>query len=72
MAPARCPDKEGLTEDIRLAMNTLASLAHRQMEAVIAGDLSKMEALQAELLEAREWKDSILESYRQHLRVHGC
>lgn len=71
-ATAQCPDKQGISADIQLAMKVMIDLCNRQMEAVIAGDLAKTEALQQELREAREWKDSMLESYRQHLREHGC
>jgi len=73
MAPApECPDKQGLTADIRLALNTIIGLANRQIEAVMAGDLAKIQALQADLLEVREWKDSLIESYQAHLQEHGC
>lgn len=53
-------------------MNTIIALNNRQMEAVIAGDFGKVRTLEAELAEAREWKDSLIESYRKHVQEHGC
>ena len=67
-----CPDKRGLIEDVRLAINTLIGFNNRQMEAVIAGDFGKVKAIQEKLAEARLWKDALIESYHQHLKEHGC
>lgn len=65
-------DKHGLIEDVRLAMNTLLQLNNRQMEALIAGDFGKVKAIQEELAQAREWKDSLIENYHRHVKEHGC
>ena len=67
-----CADKYDLIEDVRLAMNTLIALNNRQMEAVIAGDFGKVKALQEELAQAREWKESLIDNYHRHLQEHGC
>ncbi len=72
VSPGECPDKYGLMEDVRLAIKTIVELNNRQMEAVIAGDFGKVNALQAELAQAREWKDSLIDSYHRHVREHGC
>ena len=72
LAPARCPDKEALIEDIRLAMNTVKGLNSREMESVIKGEFSKLSTIKGELVEARNRKDSLLDAYYAHLRNHGC
>lgn len=72
MAPEQCPDKHGLTEDLRLAMNFVIELNKREMEAVLAGEFAKLPLIKAELVTARKQKDSLLGSYYQHVRDHGC
>ena len=67
-----CADKEGLIEDVRLAMKQVITLNNREMEAVINGDFANLPALKAELVDARRWKDGLLEAYYNHVREHGC
>ena len=68
----KCSDKQGLALDVQLAMKVIIELTNRQIEAVSAGDLAKLEALDKEIAEAREWKDSMVESYRKHVIRHCC
>ena len=72
--PAResCPDREGLIEDVRLAIKTVIGLNNQEMEAVIKGDFAKLPMIKTELVEARCWKESLLEEYYKHVREHGC
>jgi hypothetical protein len=67
-----CLDKQALIEDIRDAMNRVISINNREMEAVLRGDFARLKPLKSELMEARTWKDSLLEEYYRHLREHGC
>jgi len=71
-APQECPDKHSLTEDIRLAMNTVIRLNNREIQAVIAGDFATLPAIKSELEEVRKRKDSLLDAYYKHVREHGC
>jgi hypothetical protein len=67
-----CLDKQALIDDIRDAMNRVISINNREMEAVLRGDFARLKPLKSELMEARTWKDSLLEEYYRHLREHGC
>jgi hypothetical protein len=67
-----CLDKEGLIEEIRLAINSVIALNNRVMEAVIEGSFAQIPALNSELAEARTRKDSLLDKYYNHVREHGC
>ena len=67
-----CADKRSLIEDVRLAMKTIIELNNREMEAVIAGEFGKLNAIEEELAEARQWKYSVIDSYHKHVREHGC
>jgi len=67
-----CLDKQALIDDIRAAMNRVISINNREMEAVVRGDFARLKPLKSELMEARHWKDSLLEEYYRHLREHGC
>lgn len=60
----------GLTEDIRLAMNTLVELNKREMDAMIAGNFAALGLNRAELVETRERVDSPLKALRDHFRKH--
>ena len=71
-SPDECPDKHGLIEDIRLAMRTVIGLNNQEMEAVMSGDFAKIPAIKGELVEARKWKDALLEAFYDHVREHGC
>lgn len=53
-------------------MNRVISINNREMEAVLRGDFARLKPLKSELMEARTWKDSLLEEYYRHLREHGC
>lgn len=59
-------------EEIRQAMNHVIALNNREMEAVISGSFASLPPIKAELVSARQRKDSLLESYHDHLRDHGC
>lgn len=72
MPAEECPDKHNLIEDIRLAMRTVIGLNNDEMQAVMSGDFAKLPAIKSELVEARRWKDELLEQYYDHLRAHGC
>ena len=61
-----------MIEDIRAAMDRLISINNREMEAVVRGEFARLKPLKSELIEARHWKDSLLEEYYRHLREHGC
>ena len=67
-----CPERQGLIEDIRLAMNQVVALNNREMQVVMSGEFAKIPAIKAELVEARKWKDSLLDAYYDHVREHGC
>lgn len=72
MPHEECPDKHNLIEDIRLAMRTVIGLNNDEMQAVMSGDFAKLPGIKSELVEARRWKDELLEQYYDHLRAHGC
>ena len=53
-------------------MAAILALNTREMVAVIAGKFADLEALQAELQQARERKSSMLLAYTDHVETHGC
>lgn len=71
-APQKCPRKQELAQAIRDVINHIIALNTEMMAGVVRGDTDKIEDLRAELAQARIKKDSLLESYKQHARVHGC
>jgi hypothetical protein len=71
-ASARCPEKDSLEENIRLAMNQVIELNNREMQAVITGDFEALPNIKRDVIEARKWKDALLDSYHSHIRGHGC
>jgi hypothetical protein len=61
-----------LIEDIRLAMKIVTDLNNGEMEAVTAGEFARLPQIKAQLVEARKWKDHLLEEFYGHVREHGC
>lgn len=53
-------------------MNTIIDLDNRLLQAAIANEFAKMDAIRRELNEARQRKDSLLDAYKTHAREHGC
>lgn len=71
-APVECSRKHELAQSLRDVIDHIITLNTEMMEHVTRGNADKMEDLRAELGHARIRKDSLLESYKQHIRVHGC
>jgi hypothetical protein len=72
LAPQACPRKQGLAESIRDVINHIIALNTEMMGHLARGDADKMDDLRDQLAHARIRKDSLLESYNQHAKVHGC
>ena len=53
-------------------MAAILALNTREMVAVMAEKFADLEALHAELHQARERKASMLTAYRDHIETHGC
>jgi len=67
-----CPEKAQLFRELSSAMAAILAWNTREMVAVIASQFADLEAIQAELQQARERKASILAAYRDHVETHGC
>ena len=66
------PTEAELVQAIRGVINRIIALNSDLMDHVVRGDAEKMDDLREQLAHARIRKDSLLESYKQHVRVHGC
>ena len=67
-----CPNKQGLIADIQLAISEVINLNNVEMAAVIKGEFEKVKSIQEQLVDARQWKESVIEAYHAHIREHGC
>jgi hypothetical protein len=71
-APAVCPAKRQLADDIREIMDQIIGLSTQQQEAAVSGKVVEAEWLERKLTLARQRKDRALEEYKRHLDSHGC
>lgn len=72
-APAReCAAKQRLIERLRAAMDEIAGLTRRELEAAIANDQDLMIVILARLEKARQHKDLLLAQYQRHTSSHRC
>ena len=67
-----CPEKAQLFRELSGTMAAILALNTREMVAVIANQFGDLEAIQAELQQARERKSSMLRAYTDHVETHGC
>lgn len=67
-----CAEKQRFLDELGGVMKRIMSLLSQEMEAVIGGDLSRHEALQAELKKAHELKSSLMGKLKLHVASHGC
>jgi len=70
--PIGCAEKAKMFSELSAAMASMLALNSRELEAVIAGQLNRLETIQAQLQRARLHKDSMLTAYRDHVETHGC
>ena len=70
--PPECPYKQLLFEALKDAIGSVLSLNGRLMEAVIEGNVDRIESTSTLLHAAHDRKCSLITAYTLHLREHGC
>jgi hypothetical protein len=68
----QCPEREALTEAVRLAISTLLKLRNAELEAVIAGDYGTQESTRVQQKKVRDLKELLEGRLRAHISNHGC
>ena len=67
-----CLEKQALIDSIRNAMDQILVLSQRELRAVSRHELQESRRIQSELKEAVQFSGSLLTTYNEHLRAHGC
>jgi hypothetical protein len=66
------PRKASVTVEITDVIASLLKLTNEELKAVIDGDFTRGELIQAQLKVLREWKDVLMDRLRAHVTNHGC
>ena len=70
--PQGCSEKRRLISELTAAHRWIASIHNQEMEAVMRGDSSTDEWLQAQLKRAHELKVSFMQELKKHVAKHSC
>jgi len=71
-SPAKCPEREKLTELLRNANRELNAIHEAETSAVIAGNIGEFDELQARLAMTCEHRALVVDRLKVHLSEHGC
>ena len=72
VALEQCREKHAITIEITDVIASLLKLTNEELAAVIDGDFTRGESIQAQLRVLREWKDVLMDRLRVHVTNHGC
>ena len=72
VAPASCPERQSLLNQIEIATHDLSLVQDEQVKAIISGNLTANQVIHARLLRARKRKDLLVAQLIQHIQAHDC
>jgi len=71
-APLGCPERERLLEELKAVNGELADVHDAEVYAAVNGDTGEFDALQPRLVQARQYREGIIDRLIRHMRDHGC